>query len=216
MYNLNMEQFVGLLEKRRLLLPSLQMRHHKHHFSLTPQQQKPQRLQQRLIQMVVIHHVGSQYHIELSAHAFHLLCVPPRQGGHAHRPAAALHDSRIRVRVELQVGEHVGEVRDRDASTKQCSCRDPYHSSAGPQLQDAEAAAVIGDQAGEGRGLSVAVEEGHEGVGGGPELEGEALGGDLADDDAGVDGVEKVALLGRRRRRLFWFLVRLSVILVLL
>lgn len=34
---------------------------------------------------------------------------------------------------------------------------------------------------------AVAVEEGEKGGGGGPELEGEALGGELADEHGGVD-----------------------------
>lgn len=43
--------------------------------------------------------------------------------------------------------------------------------------------------------MAVAVEKGDESGGGGPELEGEALGGELANEYRGVDGVKGVALL---------------------
>lgn len=39
--------------------------------------------------------------------------------------------------------------------------------------------------------MSLAVEEGHDGVGGGPELEGEPLVWELEDDDAGVKKVTR-------------------------
>lgn len=72
------------------------------------------------------------------------------------------------------------EIRDSYTSSEQ-SCRcDSYHSGAGSQLKNTEAAVLVGvDKGGEIRGGRVtstaAVEEGDEGGGGGPELEGEAL-----------------------------------------
>lgn len=205
MHNLDMKILVGPLEESRFLLPPLQMSHHEHHWSLTvtSQQQKPQRLEQRLVEMVVVYDVGSQHDVKLPTNALHLLHVTPRQRRHVDLPATWRQGPRIGFDVEPQVREHVREVGDRDASPEQRRCRDPHQPRAGPQLQHAEAAALGGDQAGEGPG---AVEEGDQGGGGGPQLEGEPLGGELPDHYGGVYRMQMVRL---RRRLLFLTLTML-------
>jgi len=68
------------------------------------------------------------------------------------------------------------EVRQGHVAAESCGGDNSHDAGAGAELEDPEAAVERGGERAGGRVGAVAIEEGDEGGGGGPELEGEALG----------------------------------------
>ncbi|PSS36476.1 Protein-lysine methyltransferase, partial [Actinidia chinensis var. chinensis] len=162
------------------------MRHQKHHLLLSAQQQEPQRPNQRIVEVIVIHYVRSQYQIVISPNRFEVVDFPPTERRHVDYPAVLGHSFGVGFGVELEVWDHVREIGHGDVGTEGCGGGDADEAGSGSELQDAEAATgwkggESGSEGASGRVRAVVVEEGDEGGSCGPELEGEALGAELPD-----------------------------------